>query len=498
MDKIKSIILLGAMSLTLTSCEDFLDRNPYDKVDPQETVTDEVAVAMTNACYLTLQSSNMYNQRIWTLDIVAGNSVVGAGGGDDGLETVQASNFTTMSDNGMALYMWRSPWVGIGHCNDAIKAIEDNGDLSQEIHDRSLGEALFLRAHYYYVLARLYGGLPLRDKPFNPGDKSAIARASLEDTYKFIISDVTRAIELLPAKTEYDAMNVGRASKDAALYMLADIYLTLAPSNPSLYSDVVNICNEITSLGYNLNACSYADNFNALIDNGPESIFEVGYSGSTEYDFWGNTPQASWLSTFMGPRNSNLVAGGYGWNLPTEEFMSQYEEGDLRKDVTVFYDGCPPFDGTEYRSSWSNTGYNVRKFLVPKSISPDYNTSPANFVIYRYAGVLLMQAEALNELGQTSQAAAPLNIVRARAGLPGVPTTISKDEMRDKIIHERRMELAFEGHRWFDMIRIQNGDYALRFLHSIVKTNATHERLLFPIPQTEMDSNPLMTQNPGY
>lgn len=498
MDKIKSIILLGAMSVAFSSCNDFLDKNPYDKVDPQETVTDEVAVAMTNACYLTLQSSNMYNQRIWTLDIVAGNSVVGAGGGDDGLETVQASNFTTMSDNGMALYMWRSPWVGIGHCNDAIAAIENNGDLSQEIHDRSLGEALFLRAHYYYVLARLYGGLPLRDKPFNPGDDSAIARASLDDTYKFIISDVTRAIELLPAKTEYDAMNVGRASKDAALYMLADIYLTLAPANPTLYSDVVNLCDEITALGYNLNACPYADNFNAIVDNGPESIFEVQYSGSTEFDFWGNTPQASWLSTFMGPRNSNLVAGSYGWNLPTEEFMSQYEEGDLRKDVTVFYEGCPSFDGTEYRSSWSNTGYNVRKFLVPKSISPDYNTSPANFVVYRYAGVLLMQAEALNELGQTSQAAAPLNIVRARAGLAGVSTTLSKDQMREKIIHERRMELAFEGHRWFDMIRIQNGDYALRFLHSIGKTNATRERLLFPIPQTEMDSNPLMTQNPGY
>ncbi len=498
MDKIRSIILLGAMAVAVTSCNDFLEKNPYDKVDPQETVTDEVAVAMTNACYLTLQSSNMYNQRIWTLDIVAGNSVVGAGGGDDGLETVQASNFTTMSDNGMALYMWRSPWVGIGHCNDAIAAIENNGDLSPEIHDRSLGEALFLRAHYYYVLVRLYGGLPLRDRPFSPGDDSAIARASLEDTYEFIISDVTRAVELLPAKSEYDSSNVGRASKDAALYMLADIYLTLAPSNQSLYTEVVNICNDITALGYNLNACPYADNFNALIDNGPESIFEVQYSGSTEYDFWGNTPQASWLSTFMGPRNSNLVAGSYGWNLPTEEFMQQYEEGDLRKDITVFYEGCPSFDGTEYRSSWSNTGYNVRKFLVPKSISPDYNTSPANFVVYRYAGVLLMQAEALNELGQTSQAAAPLNIVRARAGLPSVSASLSQEQMRESIIHERRMELAFEGHRWFDMIRIQNGDYALNFLHSIGKTNATRERLLFPIPQTEMDSNPLMTQNPGY
>lgn len=178
--------------------------------------------------------------------------------------------------------------------------------------------------------------------------------------------------------------------------------------------------------------------------------------------------------------------------------MSQYEDGDLRKDVTVFYAGCPDFDGTEYRSSWSNTGYNVRKFLVPKSVSPEYNTSPANFVVYRYAGVLLMQAESLNELGQTSQAAAPLNIVRARAGLPDVPSGLSKDQMREKIIHERRMELAFEGHRWFDMIRIQNGEYALRFLRSIGKTNVTKERLLFPIPQTEMDSNPLMTQNPGY
>ena len=96
-------VLMGTQFLT--SCEDFLDKTPFDRVDPQTNVTDDVAVAMANACYIPLRSSNLYNQRIWGLDIVAGNSNVGAGGGDDGIETIQASNFTTLSDNAMALYM---------------------------------------------------------------------------------------------------------------------------------------------------------------------------------------------------------------------------------------------------------------------------------------------------------------------------------------------------------------------------------------------------------
>ena len=135
---------------------------------------------------------------------------------------------------------------------------------------------------------------------------------------------------------------------------------------------------------------------------------------------------------------------------------------------------------------------------MAKTVSPEYNTNPNNFVVYRYADVLLKKAEALNELGHPAQAAAPLNIVRHRAGLADVPTTLNQETMREKIIHERRMELAFEGHRWFDMIRINNGNYAIEFLKSIGKNQVTKERLLLPIPQTEMDSNNLMTQNPGY
>ena len=494
----KKIYMMALAALLFSSCgEDFLDKEPKNTVDPEPNVTDDVAVALANACYRTLQSSNMYNQRIWTLDIVAGNSIVGAGGGTDGLETVQAANFITQSDNGMALYMWRSPWVGIGQCIILIHALEGQVLEPGGLMERSLAEAYFLRAHYYFVLVRLYGGLPLRTEPYNPGESTDIARSSIEETYAQIIADCQRAIDLLPAKSQYNSDNVGRASRDAALTMMADILLTLAPQNQSYYSQVTSLCDQVTALGYDLSQCAYEDNFDATINNGPESIFEVQFSGNTEYDFWGNNPQSSWLSTFMGPRNADFVAGGYGWNQPTQEFVDQYEPGDLRKDMTILYEGCPDFDGKAYRSSYSNTGYNVRKFLVTKSISPEYNTNPQNFVVYRYADVLLMKAEALNEQGQTAQAADVLNIVRQRAGLANV-ANLTQEAMREKIIHERRIELAFEGHRWFDIIRVQGGDYAVGYLHSIGKTQATRERLLFPIPQTEMDANSLMTQNPGY
>ena len=490
-------IYIAALGLVtafmLSSCsDDFLDKSPKNTVDPETEITDDVAVAMANACYRTLQSSNMYNQRLWTLDIVAGNSIVGAGGGTDGLETVQASNFTTLSDNGMALYMWRSPWVGIGQCNILINGIETTGYEKGSIKERCLGEALFLRSHYYYVLVRLYGGVPLRLKPFTPGESTDIARSSADDVYAQILTDCQRAAEILPAKADYNDDEKGRACRDAALTQLADIYLTRGD-----FAKAQQMCEQVEQLGYDLSKCSYTDNFDARINNGPESIFEVQYSGNTEYDFWGNNPQSSWLSTFMGPRNSDFVAGSYGWNQPTEEFVSQYEDGDLRKDWTILYEGCPDFDGMTYKGSYSNTGYNVRKFLVPKSVSPEYNTCAQNFVVWRFADVLLMKAEALNEQGKTAEATTPLNIVRRRAGLPNV-AGLSQDEMREKIIHERRMELAFEGHRWFDMIRIDGGNYALNFLHRIGKTRATKERLLFPIPQTEMDANTLMTQNPGY
>jgi hypothetical protein len=259
----------------------------------------------------------------------------------------------------------------------------------------------------------------------------------------------------------------------------------------------VELCKQVSNWGYKLND-NYADNFNPAKKNSVESLFEVQYSGSTDYDFWSDDNQASWLSTFMGPRGGDFVAGSYGWNQPTAEFINAYESNDKRKDVTVFYEGCPPFDGMQYDPGYSNTGYNVRKFLVSKTVSPEYNTNPSNFPVLRYADVLLMEAEALNELGRTSEAEIPLNQVRKRAGLENIQSGLSKEAFREKVLAERRIELAFEGHRWFDLIRIGNGEYAINFFHSIGRINASQKHLLLPIPQRERDANPNLTQNPGY
>ena len=493
-NRIYNLAIVTLLTMTLASCH-FLDREPWDSVDTTDgfkTAAD--AEAAVNACYQPLQWAKLYNMRIWTLDIIANESEVGAGGGEDGIETSDMANFIATSDNFAALDLWRGPSPGILRCN-LVLANVPTMQIDPELKNRLMGEAYFLRAHYYFLLVRLFGGVPMPTQPLTADSELKMPRASKDEVYALILSDLKEAINRLPTRGEYSAKDLGRATKEAAMAELARVYLTYQP-NTTGYTEVVKLCQDITAMNYYRLATDYEDNFNPAKQNGVESIFEVQYYGKTNHDFWSNENQASWISTFQGPRNSQMAAGCYGWNQPTEEFVKQYEVGDKRKEATIFYAGCKPFDGYSYSSSYSSTGYNVRKFLLTKTQSPDYNTSNQNWVVTRYADVLLMEAEAQNELGNTTLAETPLNQVRRRAGLSDV-TGITQAQMRDTIIHERRIELAFEGHRWFDMIRYPN-NYALTFLHAIGKTAATTNRLLFPIPMQEIEANPLLTQNPGY
>lgn len=486
-------IVFVLVVFTCTQCSnDFLDKAPLDTINTSNYPTNaEELVTLVNGAYQPMQRPKLYNMRMWTSDIMAGNSIVGAGGGSDGIETQDMSNFVTTTDNAGVLDIWRGPWPGILMSNIVLKVAPDLA-IDQNIKNRSIGEAHFLRAHYYFLLVRYFGDLPLITTPQSSDDDLFPVRVSKDLIYQQIISDLEKAADLLPNKSEYTGSDIGRANKGAALGELAEVHLTLGN-----WQKVVDLTTQVEGLGFSLNL-NYADNFNPVTENSRESLFEVQYESDGGYSFWSDENQASWTSTFMGPRGSNFVGGAYGWNQPTQEFIDAYEVNDNRKNVTVLYEGAPLFDGKTYSASYSLTGYNVRKFLIPLSVSPSYDNSPLNFPIIRFSDILLMKAEALNELGQTAQAEAPLNRVRKRAGLADVATGLSQADFREAVLRERRMEFAFEGQRWFDLIRVNKGQYGLDFLHSIGKTNATQKHLLFPIPQIEIDRNPKLTQNPGY
>jgi len=491
--KISQYITVTVLAGLLTSCtKDFLNKAPLDSVNTANYYkTAQDAINAVNAAYQPLQRPKLYNLRIWATDIMAGNSVTGAGGGTDGIETQDESNFVTTSANAGVLDVYRGPAPGILQCNIVLQKVPAI-NMDAALKNRVIGEAKFLRALYYFNLVRLFGDVPLITTPQVVGDNLMVKRSPKADVYNLITQDLTDAMNMLPPASTYKGADIGRASKGSATGLLAKVYLTLGQ-----WQKTVDLCQQVTALGYALNP-NYADNFSATKKNTIESLFEVQYSGATTYGFFDDFNQASWTSTFTGPRNSNFVGGSYGWDQPTQEFVNSYEPGDLRKDITILYAGCPPFDGKNYQSSWSTTGYNLRKFLVSKSISPDYNTSPEDFPVLRYADVLLMQAEALNELGRTADAEAPLNQVRNRAGLPNIPSGLSQTDFRNAVLHERRVELAFEGQWWFDLIRVNNGQYAIDYFKRIGKSNFTTKFLLLPIPQQEIDANPNLIQNPGY
>ena len=480
------------MPLLLTGCKGILDTQPPDSINSANFfATKEDAIAAINGAYQPLQWPKLYNMRMWTTDIIAGNSVVGAGGGTDGIETKNLADFVALSSNPGVLDLWRGPWPGILRANLVLAKVPGM-NIDGSLRNRILGEAHFLRALYYFNLVRFFGGVPKITAPQNPGDDIRPVRSPASELYdEIIIPDLEDAMSLLPPRESYTGADVGRASKGSATGLLAEVYLTLGN-----WQKVVDLTNQVEALGYALNE-KYEWNFDPTRENGPESLFEVQYYGKTSFDFWSDQNQSAWHSTFMGPRNSGLVAGGWGWNQPTQEFVDSYEPGDKRKDVTVLYEGGPSFGGEPYSAAFSTTGYNVRKFLVPFSVAGTYDVDPLNFPVLRFAEILLMRAEALNELNRTTEAEEPLDRVRRRAGLRDI-TGLSQADFRNAVLHERRMELAFEGKRWFDLVRVDGGQYGLDFLHSIGKANANTNRLVLPIPQLEIDANPNLAQNPGY
>ena len=380
------ISLYTILALSATSCSDFLDSHPSYAVDTDVAVTDEVAEALTNACYTPLQSSNLYNMP----DLVVGHhrrklrSRRRWRRGRDRNRAVR--QFRRGQRQRLCPLRWRSPWVGIGQCNIVINSLSRRP--LTEIYNRSMGEAYFLRAHYYYILVRLSAVCPCAWSPTTPvnprplqGLRWPIARADhcrLQTGHLAPSGQEQLLVGRLQPRLE------GCRPHDAGRH-LPD----LAARNPTMPTSSRS-ASRLRPWVIDLARCEFADNFGIAAEISPEAIFTVG-SGNTQYDFWGSDNQASGSRPAGPPQLEPRGRQLHG--LPTDEFMAQWEEGDLRKDVTVLYDGCPAFDGTGIRNRGPIRGYNVRKFLVSKEDSPEYNTSPSDFIVYRYADVLLMKAE---------------------------------------------------------------------------------------------------------
>ena len=505
---IKYSLFVLLLTFTTTACNDYLEKYPNGEINSKdffEKATPEELENAVNSIYQPLQRSYMYNLRMWTLDIVAGEGRVGNEAGGNGVETVQLSNFVTTSDNSGAKELWRGPWSGIQRANWILDNIDYGANkLDPDKLIRYKGEARFLRALYYFNTVRLFGDVPLFRHAQTGADDLKAPRTNKDLVYELIIEDLQEAARILPPS--YDGADVGRATKGASLGLLAKVYLTLGK-----HGLVISTIEELMKLNvYSLNA-NYAHNFDDKRENGPESLFEIQYEKDSPYDPFDILNQGGWHNEFLAPLapiNIGGAWGNFGWFHVYPEFANSYEPNDKRKAVSIFSAG-DVYQGWAYDPTCSTTGHNVKKFMTPNYGTTKAMDSPLNFPILRYSDVLLMYAEALNESDRTTDACAaatdannggPLNRVRIRAGLSNASTT-DKAVLREIIRHERRMELAFEGgHRWFDLIRYDNGEYAKNFFHSIGKTNFTiPKHLLLPVPLDDIDANPnLLPQNTGY
>lgn len=500
---LKTFLVLFVTTVLFTQCKKSL--LSYDPTIPLSSVdnyysNEAEAVIAVNAAYTPL--SAIYNGAAWHLgDIMSDDADLGGGGGGDGLETAELDNFNVTSFNPIINLMWAQCYFGILRTNLIITKVPNIANITPAIKNRSLGEGKFLRALYYYHLVRLFGDVPLYTNAITVAEASVIARSPKAQVYAQIIADLKSAETLLP--NTYGINDKGRATAGAAKGLLAAVYLTLGDKTNAAAKAKEVIDNKAV-YGYDLWE-DYGDNFKLENENGKESVFEVQYrSGGGQYSDYGAGQK---LNTFFGPRLQNVVqSAGYGWNVPTINFMDQYEKTgvsyntiiDKRRQRSVWIPGDVSGAYTQpSQLSGSPNGFDVKKYFIPATNTAGDNggwTCALNVPIMRYSEILLTYAEASGpSLGKPFA-----DQVRVRAGLAALPAGLSDAQWLTAIYKERRVEFGFEMHRWYDLLRHPDPNYFINVMTAAGKTNVAAKHRFMPIPQGERDKNPALTQNPGY
>jgi hypothetical protein len=490
----KKIIYLTLMAgILLVSCDDIITEKPIDFLVPGSfPASEQDALAATTAAYTRLHSNIISFYYAFTPSDIAFQ-------GQHNMRPV--SWFLDLNDNnGDATAMWQSNYQGIALANTVIQFVPDVPMNDDYLKERLIAEAKFLRAFYYFELVRVYGDVPLfTEVVSNTDELVGITRNSVEEVYNLIEQDLSEALSVLP--NEYVGEDMGRATKWSATALLAKVHLTQnewleanTMAQQVIASGMFGLVADYNSLwSQNAEYVLMPDKSGVLVN---ENVFDIQFEQDERNDF-----KQSWV----GSRDTEIVgatnAVGGGWEnmLPTTDYLAMFEEGDLRKDISYVTE----LNGNVLESPRTpGAGPVTGKYFNVDGDAPKGNNGSQNTYVVRYSDVLLMRAEAENELNGPTNAYPFINQVRERAGLPAL-SGLDQNSFREALRKERATELGFEGHRKYDLLR-----WGV-FIETIRNSSDPHletpaaniqdHHVLMPVPAREREiSEGSLTQNPGY
>ena len=491
-----------------TGCKkDFLDVPPQGALTVEQALVDPAAAdKLVTGAYNSLYSQGTVGLKlVIAADVTSDDSDKGSTPSDAGFGGNELDVFTYTPNTLIFNDLWVEHYKGINRINQALNVLEA-GTYAEATKKRLIGEVRFLRGYFYFNLVRMFGAVPKLIRVPNASEANADefqTRATKEAIYQVIVDDLLYGVTNLPEKGAAGSQ-VGRATKGAAQSLLSKVYLYQQKYQLAFDASLTVINSNKYSLG-----ADYANVFREVGNNNVESIFEV-QTGAANTATGGCAVNQNY-SNFQGPRGafpSQTVGGqlynggdlGFGLNTPTANLANAYEAGDVRRNATIIFtsNSSPTvlWDGFTIPSqpAVTNERYNYKAyhspFLETKACNgiDDKDNKPKNIRIIRFAEVLLINAEAAAQLGLN--ALTPLSRVRSRAGLTTTTATIND------VLKERRVELAMEADRFFDLVRTNRAALVMT-AHGKPFVAGKHE--LFPIPQIQRDfSGGRISQNPNY
>lgn len=493
--------LLGLATFTYSCNNSFLDLSDPTVKDSENFYKTQTQVEQAvNGVYSQLQ--DITNSQYLFAEMPSDNTTIQLNASDRGqVDRSEAFEFwnVTATNVNIAGY-YNQAYNTLYNINTVLSKLQQT-EIEEAKKKQYKGELLFMRAYHYFLLVQYFGDVILLTEPLQDASEAfALARTPTTEVYKQIILDLEEASANLPLKSQYTANDVGRATKGSALSLLGKVYLTTKD-----YEKARLALEQVLDLGYDLLA-DYADVFDPTNKNHSESIFEVQYQGGNNLGEW-----SSFIYSFA-PRDSEGAVTGFptsrpqGWNIPTNDLISAFEADDKRREVS-FKEGYTNAGGTFVPIPY------VNKYNHPHTI---VGRTDDNWPILRFSDVLLMLSESINEESGPEQAYVHINRVRQRAGLSNLQG-LSKETFREAVMKERRVELAFENHRWFDLKRSLTSEQ----LVSLLNAHGQQEResptvsrggvpfsaadykfeafeALFPIPDRQIFLSNQLKQNSGY